>query len=55
MIIENDVLENIFFDIVYVIRLSIIVYLGIDKFIMKSEIVLGYDKLIDYIKDGEYF
>ena len=54
MITENDASENIFSDIVYAIRSSIIAHLGTDKLIMKSEIVLGHDKLIDYIKDGEY-
>lgn len=54
MITENDASENIFSDIVYAIRSSIIAHLGTDKLTMKSEIVLGHDKLIDYIKDGEY-
>lgn len=54
MITENDASENIFSDIVYAIRSSIIGHLGTDKLTMKSEIVLGHDKLIDYIKDGEY-
>ncbi len=54
MITENDASENIFSDITSAIRSSIIAHLGTDKITMKSEIVLGHDKLIDYIKNGEY-
>lgn len=54
MITENDTSENIFSDIIYAIRSSIIAHFGTDKITMKSEIVLGHDKLIDYIKNGEY-
>lgn len=54
MITENDASENIFSDITSAIRSSIIAHLGTDKITMKSEIVMGHDKLIDYIKNGEY-
>ena len=54
MLTENDASENIFSDITSAIRSCIIAHLGTDKIIMKSEIVLGHEKLIDYIKKGEY-
>lgn len=54
MITENDASENIFSDITSAIRSCIVAHLGTDKITMKSEIVLGHEKLVDYIKDGEY-
>ncbi|MDH6356539.1 hypothetical protein [Parabacteroides sp. PF5-9] len=54
MITENDASENIFSDITSAIRSCLIAHLGTDKITMKSEIVLGHEKLVDYIKEGEY-
>lgn len=54
LITENDASENIYSDITSAIRSSIIAHFATDKITMKSEIVLGQNEIIDYIKDGEY-